>query len=101
MPSFTLTKLAMDDLREIGRYTQQHWGREQRNVYLRMLDGAFHQLAANPHKGKTCDEIRNGYRKFTAGSHIVFYRQKSVEAIEIVRILHGRMDIEARLSSPQ
>ena len=36
------------------------------------------------------------YRKYGAGSHVLFYR--SVKAgIDIVRILHGRMDFEQHL----
>ncbi|MCX5880414.1 MAG: type II toxin-antitoxin system RelE/ParE family toxin [Deltaproteobacteria bacterium] len=98
MPSFTLTKRALVDLVEIGSYTQKHWGREQRNNFLTMLDGFFQKLAADPLMEKDCSEIRQGYRKMNAGSHVIFYRQKRSGKIEIVRILHGRMDIEAELS---
>lgn len=45
MPGFTLTNKAMADLRDIGRYTQKHWGRSQRDKYLTMLDACFKQLA--------------------------------------------------------
>ena len=48
MPFFTITNKAKADLKEIGRYTQEHWGRDQRNQYLTMMDACFHQLAANP-----------------------------------------------------
>lgn len=100
MPTFTLTNKAMADLKEIGHYTQNRWGREQRDRYLKMVDAAFHQLAANQLEGKDCSDIRDGYRKLSVGSHVIFYRQKSIETIEIVRVLHGHMDIEARLSTP-
>jgi toxin ParE1/3/4 len=59
-----------------------------------MLDVSFKQLAVNPLKGKDCPEIRIGYRKFNAGSHVIFYRQTHADMIEIVRVLHGHMDIE-------
>jgi len=98
MRAFVLTNRAEYDLKEIGRYTQKTWGRDQRDIYLRMLDLSFHQLAANPLIGTDCSEIRSGYLKFNAGSHVIFYRQKLGDLIEIIRILHGRMDIEARLS---
>jgi toxin ParE1/3/4 len=100
MPTFSLTNKAVADLKDIGRYTAEQWGREQRNLYLKMLDTTFRQLAANPLKGKDCSDIRNGYRKFNAGSHLIFYRLMSGDTIEIVRILHGRMDCETRLISP-
>jgi toxin ParE1/3/4 len=98
MPRFTLTNKALVDLKEIGHYTQQQWGREQRDTYLTMLDACFHQLAANPLKGKDCSDIRTGYRKHPAGIHVIFYRQLADDRIEIVRVLHGRMDIETRLA---
>lgn len=101
MAIFSLTKRAMTDLEDIGRYTQEHWGPEQRNKYLTMLDSCFQQLAEIPTKGRDCSNIRHGYRKMNVGSHVVFYRQKRSDEIEIVRVLHGRMDIEIKFSSPQ
>jgi toxin ParE1/3/4 len=97
MPSFTLTNMAKADLKGIALYTQEQWGRDQRDEYLNMLDVCFHQLAANPFKGKDSSDIRNGYRKLSVGSHVIFYRQTLNNSIEIVRILHGRMDIETQL----
>ena len=98
MSGFILTRKAVADLKGIGRFTQQQWGRKQRVIYLTMLDTCFHHLAENPFHGKDCSEIRAGYRKQAAGSHVVFYRRLSDDLIEIVRILHGRMDIDSRLS---
>ncbi len=78
MAIFSLTKRAMTDLVDIGRYTQEHWGPEQRNKYLTMLDSCFQQLAEIPTKGRDCSYIRHGYRKMNVGSHVVFYRQNEV-----------------------
>jgi toxin ParE1/3/4 len=74
-PCFTLTNMAKADLLEIGHYTQEKWGREQRDKYLTMLDVYFHKLAANPLSGKNSGDIRDGYRKLNAGRHVIFYRQ--------------------------
>lgn len=52
MPLFSLTKQALEDLRKIGRYTQERWGQEQRRYYLALLDRCFHALAENPNQGK-------------------------------------------------
>lgn len=97
MASFYLTHAAKTDLKEIGRYTRKQWGAAQRDKYLTMLDGCFQDLAAQPLRGQDCSDIRAGYRKYNAGSHVIFYRQASDAAIEIVRILHGRMDTERHL----
>lgn len=56
MPRFHLTQAAKADLKDIGRYTQQKWGRAQRDKYLTM------------------------------------------NAVEIVRILHDRMEVGRHLS---
>lgn len=98
MPRFVLTKLARADLKSIARYTADTWGRDQRNRYLALLDGCFHELANNPCKGKDCGYIRPGYRKQTVGRHVVFYRELDADYVEIVRILHERMDVESHLS---
>jgi len=98
MPLFSLTKRAVEDLLEIGRYTQKHWGKQQRDIYLALLDACFQQIAVDPSTGTNCNIIRSGYRKMSAGSHVIFYRQKQNNAIEIVRVLHGRMDFENRLN---
>jgi toxin ParE1/3/4 len=96
MPRFRLTERAKADLRAIGRYTQATWGRAQRNNYLARLDASFHLLAEEPHRGRACDDIRPGYYKYHVGRHLIFYRS-SPDGVEIIRILHDRMDIEAHL----
>lgn len=80
----------------IGRYTRKQWGKAQQIRYLTQLDCAFHELADKPDIGRTCDDIREGYFKYGVGKHIIFYRHRKGQ-IEIVRILHGRMDIEQHL----
>lgn len=94
MSGFFLTTKAKDDLTAIGHYTQSTWGREQRNCYLSLLDAAFQNLAVHPFIGIDCSVIRPGYRKQAVGKHIVFYRQIETGEIEIVRVLHERMDVE-------
>lgn len=101
MASFRLTQAAKADLKDIGRYTRKTWGLVQRDQYLTMLDGCFHELAVQPLKGRDCSDIQTGYRKYSAGSHVIFYRQADAGTIEIVRILHSRMDMEQHLSNPR
>ncbi len=96
MPNFSLTEAAKNDLKNIARFTQKRWGREQRNHYLKSLDDCFYQLSSNPAMGKACGEIRPGYHKFPTGSHVAYYRTKSNQQIEIVRILHENMDVNTQ-----
>lgn len=98
MGGFVLTREAKEDLKAIARYTQDTWGREQRNRYLAELDRGFHALAADPLKGQDCGDIRPGYRKYPVGRHFIFYRAID-GGIEVVRVLHGRMDVRGRMAT--
>ncbi len=96
MSRYVVSPRAQEDLDEIWDYTAEHWGIDQAEAYIRLLQGAIETVASDPRKGRPCDEVRVGYRKYSAGSHVVFYR--SIKAgIDIVRILHGRMDFERHL----
>jgi toxin ParE1/3/4 len=100
MKPFELTKKAKEDLRKIAKYTENHWGRNQRCLYAKQFDDAFHLLAENPSVGKKCEYIKVGYRKFPQSSHIIFYREETKSKITIIRILHKNMDIEPRFLQP-
>ena len=93
MSSFRLTVKAVEDLKSIGRFTEKKWGRDQRNRYLAMLDSSFKSISHQPGIGTMCDYIRQGYRKYHVGRHLVFYRENG-KHIEIIRVLHDSMDIE-------
>lgn len=95
--AFYLTRKAKADLKDIARYTQKQWGVKQRNIYLTRIDDAFRDLSNDPDKGRTCDDIRQGYLKYRVGKHVIFYRKINTTDIEIVRVLHERMDFESRL----
>jgi toxin ParE1/3/4 len=96
MKGFILTRKAKSDLLEIALFTEERWGKDQRNFYIKQFDDAFHLLMKNPLAGIACDYIKNGYRKFPQGSHIIFYKNASDQTVEIIRILHKHMDIDAK-----
>ncbi len=96
MRTFELAKAAKEDLRKIANFTEKHWGRDQRFLYIKQFDYVFHLLAETPSVGKQCDYIKEGYRKFPQGSHIIFYRQNTKNKIIIIRIFHKKMDVESK-----
>lgn len=100
MSTFTLTNKAKADLKSIATYTQRKWGKSQRAIYLKQFDDAFHLLASTPDIGAKCDFIKVGYRKFPNTSHMIFYRIINDSQIEVIRILHKRMDVEINLKNP-
>lgn len=93
MELFQLSKEAKSDLRSIATFTENRWGRAQRNFYIKQLDDAFALLGKNSEAGSACDNIRKGYRKFPQGSHLIFYKSGTMARIFIVRILHKSMDV--------
>jgi toxin ParE1/3/4 len=52
MAKYRVTPRAEEDLKSIGRHTQQYWGRAQRNVYLKNLKNRFFWLVENPTHGR-------------------------------------------------
>ena len=97
MGAFFLTSKAKSDLKSIAAYTQRRWGKNQRKIYAKHFDETFHMLAETPNAGTTGDFIKKGYRKFPCSSHIIFYRCLDESMIEVVRIVHRRMDAHEQL----
>lgn len=95
MPRFKLKAAARNDLKGIARYKEQTWGHEQRNNYLTEFDQAFHRLAENAELGKARDHVRSGYRVFPVGSHLIYYKLGSGKIVEIIRVLHKRMNVSS------
>jgi toxin ParE1/3/4 len=96
MSRFALSPMARADLESIFDFTLEQWATDQAERYARLIDAAIRSMADRPERGASCDAIRAGYRKCAIGSHIVFYRL-TAGGIDVVRILHQRMDFESHL----
>ncbi|NOV32612.1 type II toxin-antitoxin system RelE/ParE family toxin [Methylomonas sp. ZR1] len=94
MATYRITPRAFSDLKSIGRYTTEKWGKPQRNRYLADLDKRFNWLAKHPHLGKHRTDIAEGYYCFPHGSHLIFYMLNPF-GIDIIGIPHQTMDFEA------
>jgi len=84
------SRQAHRDLAEIGAYTRARWGEAQAVAYVTALDARCRWLARFPEPGVASDDIRQGYRRFSEGRHVIFYRRGS-GGIEIIRVLHQSM----------
>jgi len=98
MARYRLTRAAREDLAEIGRYTERRWGVAQRRAYLAQLDARMELLVDHPQMGTARDDVRRGYRCLREARHLIFYRA-AAGTVEIVRVLHQRMDVRRHLSS--
>lgn len=94
---YLLNPVAHADLEQIYDYTLERWDIDQAEDYVRELLRAFDRVAEHPHIGRSCDNIRTGYFRLPTGSHTVYYRIAAGDIVEIMRILHQRMDADRRL----
>lgn len=97
MASYILTNKAVLDLSEIWEYTVNTWSERQADKYYFMLLDSCQDLADSKVTGRNYQEISTEIFGYRAGQHILFYRKLSVDKIEIVRILHGKMDLKNRI----
>ncbi|WP_226063154.1 type II toxin-antitoxin system RelE/ParE family toxin [Kaistella polysaccharea] len=94
---FEISEKANEDLENIWLYTYENWSQEQADRYYNLILNEIEYITENFESGKSFEHIRKGYRSAKVKSHLVFYRISKRDTIEIIRILHQRMDIENRL----
>ncbi len=94
---YRISKQAINDLNNIWRYTLNTWSKEQTDSYYDLLIGAIEFVADNFSTGKSAEQTRKNYRVMAIKSHLIFYRKSTDNIIEIIRILHQRMDIKKHL----
>ena len=97
MADYFLTNKAVEDLSEIWHYTFDEWSERQADKYYELLIGFCKKIAETPGIGKNYREIDKNIFGYKASQHIIFYRIMEIGKIEIVRILHVRMDIKNRI----
>jgi len=95
MASYKLTNKAVRDLKQIWNYTWDNWSESQADLYYSELINHCSSLANNPALGRKYENLLSGLRGSKVNKHIVFYRQVFQGKIEVVRILHERMDLES------
>lgn len=99
MKEYRLRPAAEGDLDDIWRYTATTWSLEQAQQYVSRLFDMFDALAENPARGQRADQVMKGYRRLRCGHHIIFYLKSDTGPIEVVRILHEKVDIRHHLDN--
>ncbi|WP_107496967.1 type II toxin-antitoxin system RelE/ParE family toxin [Thalassobius sp. I31.1] len=97
MPDLTITPLARGDIKDIGRYTQTTWGMAQRDAYLRAFTAVFEQMRDGTISGRARGEIRENLLCYPCNKHMVFFRRTGGGDVQILRVLHERMDFGQHL----
>lgn len=96
MAKYHLTNKAVEDLADTWNYTFEEWSENQADKYYLLLLDSCKEVAENPNLGKQYDNVTDQLLGYKSNEHILFYQIISSNEIEIIRILHGRMDLKSK-----
>lgn len=107
-----VSRAAQKDLTGILTASLERWGERGRARYASLLAAAIRWAAAQPHgpltraRPELLPEIRSVHtrhlrREHGVGApvHVLFYRAGEAGSIEIIRVLHERMDPKRHLGT--
>ncbi|NDV58729.1 type II toxin-antitoxin system RelE/ParE family toxin [Bacteroides sp. 519] len=97
MAFYSISEEALKDIDNIWLYTVENWSVEQADRYYNLILNEIEYISENFESGRSFEHIRKGYRYSKVKSHLIFYK-KSSEGVEIIRVLHQKMDIVNRLN---
>ena len=96
MQNYIISPLAETDLEKIWRYTAENWGIKQADKYILEIEDRMKLVGNDPTKGKPSDDIRTGYFRLSASSHMLFYTVAD-GAVIVRRVLHQSMSFDLHL----
>lgn len=94
--SIYISRKASADIATIWDYTAREYGVVEADKYVVAMNRIMVMALQFPDIGSDYSKVRDGYRKLLSGSHLIFYIPHE-RGIEIMRVLHVRADIPARL----
>jgi toxin ParE1/3/4 len=94
---FHISEQAIQDLNDIWAYSLHKWSQKQADRYYNLIIEEIKFIADNFMTGKSIDSTRKHYRMTKVKSHLIFYKITTNDNVEIVRILHQRMEINKQL----
>jgi len=93
---YRISKAAGRDLDRIWEYTFHKWSKEQADRYYGMIMNEIEFIASNLTSGKPMEHIKKDYFASFVKSHMILFKRNK-EIVEIIRILHQKMDVESNL----
>jgi toxin ParE1/3/4 len=98
MSEYIISEKALEDINNIWIYTAENWSVEQADRYYNLIIDEIEYIVHNFDMARDFEKIRKSYRYSKVKSHLIFFKKDKTNEIEIVRVLHERMDIENRLA---
>ncbi len=97
MSKYIINEKALEDINKIWIYTEENWSEEQADRYYNLIFDEIDYIVANFEMARDFENVRKNYKYSKVKSHYIFFKKTKVNEIEIIRILHERMDIENQL----
>jgi len=98
MPNYIISQEAIEDINNIWMYTAENWSTSQADRYYNLILDEIEYIADNFESARDMGKVRKNYRYSKIKSHLIFFKKNNDKTIEVVRVLHERMDIENRLT---
>ena len=98
MPEYLISEKALEDINNIWIYTAENWSIEQADRYYNLIIDEIEYIVDNLDMAGDFEKIRKSYRYSKVKSHLIFFKKDKANEIEVVRVLHERMNIENRLA---
>jgi toxin ParE1/3/4 len=91
-----LLPAARRDLARIWSDTATRWDTAQADSYVLAINRRLEAIADFPSSYPEYRSRHGTFRKAPSGEHVIFYLAEP-ERVQVVRILHTRMDLDAQL----
>ena len=98
MSVYIFSEKALEDINNIWIYTAENWFVEQADRYYNAIMDEIEFIVQKFELAHDFGKIRKSYKYSKIKSHLIFFKKNTSNEIEIVRVLHERMDIENRLN---
>ncbi|WPR72231.1 type II toxin-antitoxin system RelE/ParE family toxin [Flavobacterium sp. NG2] len=98
MSEYIISEKALEDINNIWIYTAENWSVEQADRYYNLIIDEIEYIVNDLDMACDFGKIRKSYKYSKVKSHLIFFKKDKTNLIEVVRVLHERMDIESRLA---
>ena len=98
MTEYIISEKALEDINNIWIYTAENWSVEQADRYYNLIIDEIEYIVDKFDMARDFGKIRKSYKYSKVKSHLIFFKKDKTNEIEVVRVLHERMDIENRLA---
>ena len=93
---FVISRKAVSHIQEIWLYTVEKWSVEQADRCYNLIFDEISYICKHINSGNQRGLFEKGIRH--RKSNLIFFYKKRNDIVEVIRILHERMDIDNRLN---